>query len=279
MRVNKCMTGMIFCVDDKSNTATSRTGVEKHYYLIINNCESTDGSVNLLQAMSITSMRNKNVTMEVPILLENGYISYIVPYNIHSLHWDDLKVENYKGCLSSNARYSRDEFIQFLKNIYTDSIGNCSISHDELMTQYEDYCTKFFNKYNREKEYRNKIYHRVVNPENMQYAKQPQYRNDNSRLFDYHYIDRDVREWDDNLLLQYYNMVLNNLSNTEYLVKATGFMTSQFAIKKFYHVRREIEYRGLTPVSKSQKTNRYNQNRYDNYSDRRKDFRLTGGRP
>jgi hypothetical protein len=64
-------------------------------------------------------------------------------------------------------------------------------------------------------------------------------------MFSYYEINKDAREWNNELLLKYYEVVLSNIHNNKYLVDVTGFDTAQFAIKKFYHVRREIETRGL----------------------------------
>lgn len=156
MELTKCMPGMIFVVKDRNQNSSNRsnTSVNTHQYLIIGEC-SKYGSIDMFQAMSITSMRNKDVTMEVPIVMINNRISYIVPYNIHSLHWSDVEICNFNGCLTNTDICTRDEFITFLRNIYLDSLGGLGpVSHDDIVEQYNDYCDKFFEKYSDREEYR-----------------------------------------------------------------------------------------------------------------------------
>lgn len=166
MKLEKCLTGMVYVVGDRRVHTTSHTGCDCHNYLIIDSgCNNKYGSPELLQAMSITSMRNKNISMEVPIVLTNGYISYIVPYNIHSLHWDDIDLSKFKGCITDTDLYSKNDFIQLLKDIYYDSKGiNPNRSHEEIVDAYNDYCDKFFQTYADKTEYRNKKVYKKSKP-------------------------------------------------------------------------------------------------------------------
>lgn len=137
------MEGMIFIVNDKN--IISSTTSSKHNYLIIS-APNNFNKLDMIQTMSITSMRNKEVDkMEVPIVLCNGYISYVVPYNIHSITDEDIDFEKYKGCLADNDYLTARDFMQLLVDIYLDSIGLGLTDHDTVVKKYEDYC-KWFNK-------------------------------------------------------------------------------------------------------------------------------------
>lgn len=145
-----CDKGMIFLCQDKCSS--DKEHASKHNYLIIG-VDNNRGSLGLIQAMSITSMRSKEISMEVPIKLCNDYISYIVPYNLHSFLNSDIDIYNYKGCIIDTPHISKNDFIQLLIDIYTVSLGLGD--SEDVVRRYTDYCNKFWNEYRGKTEYRN----------------------------------------------------------------------------------------------------------------------------
>lgn len=143
-----CDSGMIFLCQDKCSTVTT----SKHNYLILGINDSQE-KLGLIQTMSITSMKDKEVKMEVPIKLCNDMISYVVPYNLHSFLSSDIDIRNYKGCLKDTNIISKNDFMKLLIDIYTDSIGINS-NHDEVVSRYNQYCDAFWEEYGYCKEYR-----------------------------------------------------------------------------------------------------------------------------
>jgi len=150
MRVEKCIEGGIFKVTNPFPNGTAN----HHRYLVIGTKNSY--GISMVQAFAITSMSNKDVTMEVPIVLDNGYVSYVVPYNIHSLHWKDIRFQDYVGSITDTSTCKRDDFLRLLKDIYLDSIGEGNIDHEELVKRYTEYRDTFFKKYADVKEWRNR---------------------------------------------------------------------------------------------------------------------------
>lgn len=152
MKVRKCNTGMIFLLNDKTVTPTEIYNV-RHNYIIIS---STGNGDEMIQAMSISSMKNKSIDhLEVPIVLGNGYISYIIPYNIHSFNYSEIMYENFKGCIYDNDYITANDFIKMLMNIYVYSKGVCT--DNSVLEQYKNYCKWFYKTYNNIVEYRNRF--------------------------------------------------------------------------------------------------------------------------
>lgn len=155
MRIKSCMEGMIFIVNDKN--IISSTKASKHNYLIIS-APNDVNKLDMIQTMSITSMRNKEVNrMEVPIVLCNGYISYIVPYNMHSITDNDIDFTMYKGCIADNQYFTAKDFMQLLVDIYLDSINIGLVDHDTVVKSYNDYCDWFNKEYPDLIEYRDRV--------------------------------------------------------------------------------------------------------------------------
>ena len=139
--------GMIFLCTDK---CTSTTG--KHNYLILGTM--SDSQISFVQTMSITSMIGKTIKMEVPIKLCNDYISYVVPYNIHSLEESDIRITEYKGIITDTERISKNDFLQLLMDIYMDSLGMNPENHDSVIQRYNEYCDNFWKEFNNVQEFR-----------------------------------------------------------------------------------------------------------------------------
>ena len=146
-----CDKGMIFLCQDKCNM-NNKFMNGKHNYLIIGVNQGNNEHLGFIQTMSITSMRSKTIGMEVPIKLCNDYISYVIPYNLHSYLPSEIDIRNYKGCIVDTPRISKNDFITLLMDIYMDSMGIGN--HDEVVQRYNDYCKKFWDEFKDIKEYR-----------------------------------------------------------------------------------------------------------------------------
>ena len=141
--------GMIFLLYDKCGTTDSG----RHNYIILSTNDQNE-RLGLVQCMSITSMRDKEITMEVPILLSNDMVSYIVPYNIHSYTSEELELKNFKGCITDVEYISKYEFMQLLIDIYADSLELNLVSHEDVVTRYETYCNNFWKAHESRTEFR-----------------------------------------------------------------------------------------------------------------------------
>lgn len=140
--------GSIFMLPDRLNFSQN---VEKHNYIIIGRSPYMMG---FMQAMSITSMRNKEIEMEVPIMLCNNMISYIVPCNMYSFFDNEILLQNYRGQIVDSEIISKNEFIELLRDIYLDGLGLCDETHDNVKQRYNEYCSTFFEHHKDAKEYR-----------------------------------------------------------------------------------------------------------------------------
>ena len=131
--------GLIFLLNDKCSSSKD----SKHNYLILGINEDHN-NVGLVQCMSITSMHNKEITTEVPIVLSNGMVSYIVPYNIHSYSMDELDLHEYKGCITNTPYISKYEFMQLIIDLYADTLDFGLTNHRDIMRRYRKYCDSFW---------------------------------------------------------------------------------------------------------------------------------------
>lgn len=141
--------GMVFLCSD--NFPKPGTQPMKHNYLIIG---YTQGPLGMVQGMSITSMTNKDVQIEVPVKLCNEYVSYVVPYNLHSLNPADIELHNYKGTICDTERISKDDFIAMLRDLYLDHIGLGTRDHTAVMADYQLYCKNFWEEFKNVPEFR-----------------------------------------------------------------------------------------------------------------------------
>lgn len=146
----KFSTGSVFCITDNKKLPSNEQ-YKCHNYIILGKSPHTLGFV---QAMCITSMRDKDVEMEVPIVLTNNYISYVVPHNMHSFFDADITIQSYKGIITDTEIISRNDFLQLLRDIYLDGLGLCELSHAEVKAKYDTYCKAFFEAYKDAEEYR-----------------------------------------------------------------------------------------------------------------------------
>ena len=146
--------GDIFILEDQDVESASKngSGYSKHNHIVIGNPENH--RIGMVQTMSITSMHDKDIGLEVPIVLTNDLISYVVPYNIHSYKDTHFKAGFYKGCLDDTPFFSAKGFLKFLVDIYLDNIGQPRIKHEDLIKIYNEYCDWFYNVYEGHDEYR-----------------------------------------------------------------------------------------------------------------------------
>ena len=157
METSNCDVYQVFMCDDK---CTSQSHDTRHNYLIIG-VEGPEKGLGLVQAMSITSMQDKEVKIEVPVKLSNNMVSYILPYNIHSFKPKDFSIRDYNGSLRDTSYCTRKDFVDLLMRLYIDSLGVNAEYHDKVMEDYHNYCIAFWENNKDCKEYRDeRIYYK-----------------------------------------------------------------------------------------------------------------------
>lgn len=163
MAVTSVMAGMIYLLrNQRFNEREREAGTNfpmYHNYIVIGtvNRDEPGQSKHLAQVMLITSMRERTIENEVPILLGNGQISYVVPYNIYSVPLSEIASAKFHGCVADDI-VTREGFISLLVQMYEKSLH---LRMDDTYSAtieglYKDYCRKFFEKYNNVREYREK---------------------------------------------------------------------------------------------------------------------------
>lgn len=151
MRVSNLAPGMIFSLVDKmpANVPSSSDKLPTHFYMIIS--AGSDACLQDIQCMKITSMKNKESTYELPVIL-NDTVSYVVPYNIFSYRKDDINMKFFAGILLGDPDVcSTDEFLSLCRDIYTDTLFGEMDS--TLRTRINDYQTKFVDKFGKVPKY------------------------------------------------------------------------------------------------------------------------------
>lgn len=145
MKVNRAGLGAVFVLYDHENEGYT------HRYVIVGVNKKKD--VGFVQCMSITSMYNKQVTTEVPVVI-NNVVGYIAPYNIHSFKENNFRNENFSGVLTEGLV---PEFIELLLDIYKDvnlyGFKNKEF-HEDVKRRYNAYIDDFLKENENIKEYR-----------------------------------------------------------------------------------------------------------------------------
>lgn len=148
MNVCENLIGSIYTLKDASSTSPSDCG---HNYIIISNNHSIH---NFVQAMPITSMRNKEISIEVPIQLSNYLISYILPYNIQTFTNTELKMGKFRGTISDTKYMTSKDFINLLMDIYLMETKIGEVDKDKVKNEYDRYCNIFWENHKNSNEYR-----------------------------------------------------------------------------------------------------------------------------
>lgn len=137
MKSNYIVPGMIFSlVDRKPVSITAQGTLPMHFYLVIS--AGSEACLQDIQCMTISSMRNKDITYELPVVV-NDTVSYVVPYNIVSFRRDDVQIQYYRGFLSGNDKLlSTQDFLSLCRDIYTDALyGDIDKSVKERISSYQ----------------------------------------------------------------------------------------------------------------------------------------------
>lgn len=213
MNVNQNLIGSIYTLRDASSTSDCG-----HNYIIISNNQNIN---KFVQAMPITSMRNKKVTIEVPIKLSNGLVSYIIPYSIQTFTSTELKVGKFRGVISDSRYITSKEFINLLMDMYLVESNIGDVDKDKVMNEYREYCNNFWKFHKNDTEYR-EVDNDVI-----------------SKEFDYMY--KALRYWSDSELDMYINNV--DSGNPNYSYNKLGFKDFREQIQFNFQVKKEREAR------------------------------------
>lgn len=146
MNTRKITVGNIFKLNDHIDMTTESGVITKHMYIVIG---TPNQELGMYQLMCITSMRNKEVTYEVPIII-NDKVTYIIPYNIHSFSETEIAHGEFIGSIEedSMSNFTTKEFISMLMNIFHNKKDN------QTLLEYDYYCTEFQRVNKKIKEYR-----------------------------------------------------------------------------------------------------------------------------
>jgi hypothetical protein len=214
VNVNQNLIGSIYTLKDAS--ATSDSG---HNYIIISNNKNI---TKFVQAMPITSMKHKKVTIEVPIELSNSMISYIMPYNIQTFTNTELKVGKFRGVIADTKYITSKEFINLLLDIYLMETGIGDVDKNKVMKEYIEYCDNFWKYHNSKDEYRN----------NTVTSK------------DTDYIYKPLSQWSDDELDLYINNI--DSDNPDYSYNRLGFHSIKEIVQFNFQVKKERKGRLLS---------------------------------
>lgn len=212
MNVNESLIGSIYTLKDASSTSD-----HGHNYIIISNNRNIN---KFVQAMPITSMKNKKVTIEVPIELSNSMISYIMPYNIQTFTNVELQIGKFRGVIEDTDYISSKEFINLLMDIYLMETNIGDVDKNKVMIEYREYCDNFWKYHNSKNEYRNN-------------------RNVTSNETDYIY--KPLSQWSDDELKLYINNIDND--NPEYSYTKLGFHNIKEIVQFNFQVKKEKKNR------------------------------------
>ena len=257
MMTTKYAQGSVYYLPDRFSANQSWVS---HNYLILGKSPCKMGFV---QAMSITSMRNKEVSMEVPIILCNNLISYVVSENVQSFLDKDIELSQYRGSIVDTDVISKKDFLQLLRDIYLDGLGLGIISHDQVKERYEEYCEKFFAIHKDVKEFRNndnikdiqskftkssdeladgvstESFNQIIIPDDVR-KQVTTIESDRIKKLHTH-----ARNWTDKEILQFLSVMDSNKRNMQFKLEFTEFQKPRQVSDKTYEVRCEAKRREL----------------------------------
>lgn len=123
-------------------------GTYTHPYLILSVRKPNTDNLIQTTAMTITSMNARQTYGVVPIILWNGDISYIYPFNLWPYELPEFSnCGNYRGVLNSDIM-SPSDLMQMCIDIYMVSRGfYASIDEKQLIDQYTWYLRTFQTRY------------------------------------------------------------------------------------------------------------------------------------
>lgn len=212
MNVNQNLIGSIYTLRDASSTSDCG-----HNYIIISNNQNIN---KFVQAMPITSMRNKKVTIEVPIKLSNGLVSYIIPYSIQTFTSTELKVGKFRGVISDSKYITSKEFINLLMDMYLAESNIGDVDKDKVINEYREYCDNFWKSHKNDTEYR-------------EVDKDVR----SNTLHELSYIYKPLSQWSNNELDTYLTEV--DKGNPMYSYSKIGFHNKKEMIQFNYQVKKE----------------------------------------
>lgn len=154
MELGKISKGIVFYLPDRARR--NFRGGENHQCLVIGGTSNIrTGACGYVQVMSITSMANKEVKKEIPILMSDDTIGYLVPYNIFSYVIDEFSdFTDRKGFIQDTEYYTTEEFYRFLMDIYLDCHGYGIRDRNDVAEEIRNYQDWFFETYHDKMEYR-----------------------------------------------------------------------------------------------------------------------------
>lgn len=128
--------GMIFIMQDTCDKTRNNS---HHPYLVINkNNEGGSNPLHFVQCMGISSMHDKCIDLELPILLCNNKVSYVVPYNIYSFESSKFELKNFKGCITDAPYSSKNKFMSLLMKVYLFTLGQVQTDVREEVKKYRE---------------------------------------------------------------------------------------------------------------------------------------------
>lgn len=163
MKIQNLAPGMIFSLVDKMpanvpSAAMAEGKIPIHYYMVVS--VGSEACLQDVQCMKITSMRNKESTYELPLIL-NDTVSYLIPYNMFSYRKEDIDIKFFKGILvGDNDICSADDFLHLCRDVYTDALfGEID---NTLKARVKEYQSKFNAKFGKVPKYSEVEFKRTV---------------------------------------------------------------------------------------------------------------------
>lgn len=143
MKVHQIAKGQIYLLPNIYNNIVNGGVAKLHNYIVVY-CEPKN-KFGKVQVMEITSLQNKEIIHEVPIILKNGYISYVIPYNMHSV--SKFEIENdgvFMGSITDQPDMSTQDFIKLLFDLYVavNDFGD-EAQYQRTIRSYKKYTTNF----------------------------------------------------------------------------------------------------------------------------------------
>ena len=156
MQTAKFTPGMIYLVKNQFEEKIGLQTTQHNYIVLGTIMNGRNSGFQMVQAMNITSNpKNEEINGKVvPVLLSNGAISWILPYNIHSITFSDIEKGKFHGIIEDSEYCTVKRFVQMLIDLYNDELGLGFVDHDVIMKEYREYYDWFFEAHAGLKQYR-----------------------------------------------------------------------------------------------------------------------------